>query len=126
MRPTPPCVTVLRPASLDASQFGQTPSASSRKWEHLAKYFAVNSSGPYSRTAPGSCCDTWLHGPYGATQGVSIWPQRRADVVASELVNQGVAKEEIVVTAFGETKPLVPTADGVREPQNRRVEIVLR
>ena len=52
--------------------------------------------------------------------------QRRADVVASELVNQGVAKEEIVVTAFGETKPLVPTADGVREPQNRRVEIVLR
>ena len=28
--------------------------------------------------------------------------------------------------AFGETRPLVPTADGVREPQNRRVEIVLR
>ena len=52
--------------------------------------------------------------------------QRRADVVASELVKQGIAKEEISVTAFGETKPLVPTADGVREPQNRRVEIVLR
>jgi len=42
------------------------------------------------------------------------------------LVKQGVAKDEIVVTAFGESKPLVPTADGVREPQNRRVEIVLR
>ena len=52
--------------------------------------------------------------------------QRRADVVASELVKQGIAKEDISVTAFGETKPLVPTADGVREPQNRRVEIVLR
>ena len=26
--------------------------------------------------------------------------------------------------AFGETKPLVETADGVREPQNRRVQIV--
>ena len=30
------------------------------------------------------------------------------------------------IQAFGESRPLVPTADGVREPQNRRVEIVLR
>jgi OmpA-OmpF porin, OOP family len=52
--------------------------------------------------------------------------QRRAEVVANELVRQGIQREEIEVTAFGETKPLVPTADGVREPQNRRVEIVLR
>ena len=27
-------------------------------------------------------------------------------------------------TGLGESNPLVPTADGVREPQNRRVEIV--
>jgi outer membrane protein OmpA-like peptidoglycan-associated protein len=52
--------------------------------------------------------------------------QRRADVVAAELVRQGVNQGDIGVTAFGETRPLVPTADGVREPQNRRVEIVLR
>jgi OmpA-OmpF porin, OOP family len=52
--------------------------------------------------------------------------QRRADVVAAELVRQGVNRGDIGVTAFGESRPLVPTADGVREPQNRRVEIVLR
>jgi OmpA-OmpF porin, OOP family len=52
--------------------------------------------------------------------------QRRAEAVASELVARGVGREEIAVTAFGESRPLVPTADGVREPQNRRVEIVLR
>jgi outer membrane protein OmpA-like peptidoglycan-associated protein len=52
--------------------------------------------------------------------------QRRAEVVASELVSRGISREEIGVTAFGESRPLVPTADGVREPQNRRVEIVLR
>ncbi|SDB69470.1 OmpA family protein [Belnapia rosea] len=52
--------------------------------------------------------------------------QRRADAVAAELVRQGVSRNEIAVTAFGESRPLVPTADGVREPQNRRVEIVLR
>jgi outer membrane protein OmpA-like peptidoglycan-associated protein len=52
--------------------------------------------------------------------------RRRADNVAAELVRQGISRNEIAVTAFGETRPLVPTADGVREPQNRRVEIVLR
>jgi outer membrane protein OmpA-like peptidoglycan-associated protein len=40
-------------------------------------------------------------------------------------VGRGVAPDEIVVRSFGETDLLVPTPDGVREPQNRRVEIVL-
>jgi outer membrane protein OmpA-like peptidoglycan-associated protein len=52
--------------------------------------------------------------------------QRRADVVAAELTRLGVARSAITVQAFGESRPLVATADGVREPQNRRVEIVLR
>ncbi|ONG46519.1 hypothetical protein BKE38_25330 [Pseudoroseomonas deserti] len=52
--------------------------------------------------------------------------QRRADAVAAELVRLGVARSAITIQAFGESRPLVPTADGVREPQNRRVEIVLR
>jgi outer membrane protein OmpA-like peptidoglycan-associated protein len=56
-------------------------------------------------------------------QGLSL---RRANNVAAELVRLGVPRNEIVIQAFGETRPLVPTADGVREPQNRRVEIVLR
>jgi OmpA-OmpF porin, OOP family len=50
---------------------------------------------------------------------------RRANNVAAELVRLGVPKTEIAITAYGDTKPLVPTAPGVREPQNRRVEIVL-
>lgn len=52
--------------------------------------------------------------------------QRRADAVAAELERRGVPRTAMVIQAFGETRPLVPTADGVREPQNRRVEIVLR
>ncbi|WP_426956866.1 OmpA family protein [Muricoccus radiodurans] len=52
--------------------------------------------------------------------------QRRAEVVAAELARNGVARGAISISAFGESRPLVPTADGVREPQNRRVEIVLR
>jgi len=62
----------------------------------------------------------------GSAQYNQRLSQRRADAVAAELVRDGVNRSEIVVTAFGESRPLVPTADGVREPQNRRVEIVLR
>jgi OOP family OmpA-OmpF porin len=62
----------------------------------------------------------------GSAQYNQRLSQRRADNVAAELVRQGVPRNAIVVSAYGETRPLVPTADGVREPQNRRVEIVLR
>jgi OOP family OmpA-OmpF porin len=52
--------------------------------------------------------------------------RRRADNVAAELVRLGVPKNVIAIQAFGDTHLLVPTAQGVREPQNRRVEIVLK
>ncbi len=51
---------------------------------------------------------------------------RRAQAVAEELVRDGVARESISTQGFGERQLLVPTADGVREAHNRRVEIVLR
>ncbi|MCR0982250.1 OmpA family protein [Roseomonas populi] len=51
---------------------------------------------------------------------------RRAEAVAAELTRRGVPRSAMSIQAFGESRPLVPTADGVREPQNRRVEIVLR
>ena len=62
----------------------------------------------------------------GSAQYNQRLSQRRAEAVASELVRDGVNRSDIGVTAYGESRPLVPTADGVREPQNRRVEIVLR
>ena len=49
--------------------------------------------------------------------------QRRADAVKAYLAGKGVGGDAIGTEAFGEGRPLVDTADGVREPQNRRVEI---
>jgi outer membrane protein W len=51
---------------------------------------------------------------------------RRAQTVSAELVRLGVPRNEIDIQAFGDTHLLVPTAAGVREPQNRRVEIILK
>jgi outer membrane protein OmpA-like peptidoglycan-associated protein len=52
--------------------------------------------------------------------------RKRAATVAGELVRLGVPAASISVTSYGDTKPLVATAPGTREPQNRRVEIVLK
>lgn len=51
---------------------------------------------------------------------------RRAKAVAAQLVTDGVPASEIETQGYGETRLLVPTGPGVREPQNRRVEIVLQ
>jgi outer membrane protein OmpA-like peptidoglycan-associated protein len=49
--------------------------------------------------------------------------QRRAQTVSTGLVKDGVPQNQIGVSAFGKERQRVPTPDGVREPQNRRVEI---
>jgi outer membrane protein OmpA-like peptidoglycan-associated protein len=51
--------------------------------------------------------------------------ERRVEAVRAELVRLGVPADAIDTVARGEEDPLVPTADGVREPRNRRVEIVV-
>ena len=50
---------------------------------------------------------------------------RRANTVKDALVQQGVPSTAISVVGRGEANLLVQTGDGVREPQNRRVEIVM-
>lgn len=62
----------------------------------------------------------------GTDQYNQALSKRRADAVKSYLQRNGISDSNISVEAFGESRPLVETADGVREPQNRRVEIRTR
>jgi OmpA-OmpF porin, OOP family len=64
---------------------------------------------------------TDLSGSAGYNQRLS---ERRANAVASALAGMGVAPNDMVVSGRGMNNPRVPTPLGVREPQNRRVEIV--
>jgi outer membrane protein OmpA-like peptidoglycan-associated protein len=52
--------------------------------------------------------------------------KRRAAAVQAELMRLGLSADEIFINWKGEREPLVETNDGVREPQNRRVEIILQ
>jgi OmpA-OmpF porin, OOP family len=51
--------------------------------------------------------------------------KRRADTVKAALVRDGVPAAAIDASWHGKENPRVPTANGVREPQNRRVEITM-
>jgi len=65
---------------------------------------------------------TDLSGSERYNQALSI---KRGNAVKAELVKLGIPASQIDVVGKGKSDPLVATPDGVREPQNRRVEIVL-
>ncbi len=59
-------------------------------------------------------------GSVGYNQRLS---ERRANNVSNAMIRFGVPREQMIVSGRGKNDQRVPTADGVREPQNRRVEI---
>lgn len=48
---------------------------------------------------------------------------RRAQSVAGLMTSLGIDMSDLNISAEGELNPRVPTADGIRSPENRRVEI---
>jgi outer membrane protein OmpA-like peptidoglycan-associated protein len=100
-------------------------------------FFAFDRSEltPVAETVLGEVVDAWQQGRpakvmlagYADRAGSERYnlglSERRARTVAAALTARGGPADILVVQWFGESNPRVPTADGVREPQNRRVEI---
>ena len=76
------------------------------------KDYKVNAFGYADRAGPES---------YNKTLSM-----RRAQAVKAALVARGVPASKIITAALGENNPKVPTGDGVREAENRRVNIEIR
>lgn len=51
---------------------------------------------------------------------------KRAEKMRGELLRQGLPADAVLAAGRGEREPLVPTADEVAEPRNRRVEMLVR
>lgn len=62
----------------------------------------------------------------GKVEDNDVLARKRAEKVRNDLIGQGIASDNIQSAGRGEREPLVPTADEVREPRNRRVEILVR
>ncbi len=61
-------------------------------------------------------------GPRAYNEGLA---KRRAQAVAEALAERGLPAKVVGRKAYGESRPLVKTEDGVRKRLNRRVEIVV-
>lgn len=62
-------------------------------------------------------------GSNAENQAISL---QRANLVRDALVAAGVSADIIQVTYHGSNNPRIPTAKGVSEPRNRRVEVTVR
>ncbi len=62
----------------------------------------------------------------GTVQHNDALSMQRAERLRRDLVRLGIPFDRIQVAGRGGREPLVPTAEGVPEPRNRRVEITVR
>jgi outer membrane protein OmpA-like peptidoglycan-associated protein len=62
----------------------------------------------------------------GSDQANDLLGQQRADIVRAALIRLGVPADDIRALSRGKRNLAVPTASGVAEPLNRRVEIIVR
>lgn len=124
--PPPPPAPMAAPAPAPARSYlvffdWDKATLTPRAQQIIAEAAANSTKVKYTQIQVNGYTDT--SGTPQYNQGLSM---RRADAVAAELVKDGVPKNVIAIQGFGETHLLVPTGPGVREPQNRRVEIIIR
>ena len=117
--PPPPAQAVAPPTFMvffDWDRSNLSPQALNTIQQAAAAY---KQRGSATITATGH---TDTSGPENYNMALSL---RRANAVKNALVQEGVPAQAITATGVGEAGLLVQTGDGVREPQNRRVEIVI-
>ncbi|HTI82593.1 MAG TPA: OmpA family protein [Acetobacteraceae bacterium] len=124
--PPPPPAPIAAPAPAPARSylvfFDWDKATLNDRARQIIREAADNSAHvQYTRIEVNGYTDT--SGTPAYNQGLSM---RRAQTVAGELVRDGVPQGSISIQGFGDTHLLVPTGAGVREPQNRRVEIIIR
>ena len=120
--PPPAAVPAQAPARSYLVFFDWDKATLTDRARQIIKEAADNSTHvQYTRLEVNGYTDT--SGTPQYNMGLSI---RRANAVKAELIKDGVPANAITTQGFGETHLLVPTGPGVREPQNRRVEIIIR
>ena len=62
----------------------------------------------------------------GSDAANDVLSRQRAEVVRAAFAARGLAADKVVTVGRGKRELAVPTGDGVAEPRNRRVEILVR
>jgi outer membrane protein OmpA-like peptidoglycan-associated protein len=131
-QPVPP-YTAPRPAAPQAATPSQAEAAKFLvffDWDRSAltpeaRKIIASAADEFKRTGSTRIVATGHTDLSGSPQYNLRLSERRAEAVKAELIRLGVPATVITTVGKGEEDPLVPTKDGVREAQNRRVEIVI-
>jgi OOP family OmpA-OmpF porin len=124
--PPPPPAPMVAPAPapartylvfFDWDKYNLTPRAK----EIIAEAASNSTHVQYTQIQVNGYTDT--SGSASYNMGLSI---RRAKSVQAQLIADGVPASAISIAGYGDTHLLVPTGPNVREPQNRRVEIIIK
>jgi outer membrane protein OmpA-like peptidoglycan-associated protein len=95
------------------------------KWDLTPEAVDIVNAAASSAMAPGTSITVIGNtDTVGSAEFNMVLGQKRADAVAAQLIAAGV-QGTIVAESRDEESPLVPTGDGVAEPQNRRAEILI-
>lgn len=87
----------------------------------------INAAYNASQQVSVSMIEATGHADRAGSDGYNLTlSQRRAAAVRAELMQLGVTANDVSSDGKGEREPLLQTNDGVREAQNRRVEIMLK
>lgn len=62
----------------------------------------------------------------GSDAANDLLSRQRADVVRAAFIARGLATDKVFTVGRGKREPAIATGDGVAEPRNRRVEILVR
>lgn len=114
-------VQPLRPVSFTLYFVGGTDELTAESWPVLASVSAEIARRPAAEIVAIGHTDRMGTVPYN--DALSL---QRAEKVRGELLRLGILSDRIQIAARGEREPLIPTADEVPEPRNRRVEIIVR
>ena len=131
-QPVPP-YTAPRPAAPQAATPSQAEAAKFLvffDWDRSAltpeaRKIIASAADEFKRTGSTRIVATGHTDLSGSPQYNLRLSERRAEAVKAELIRLGVPATVITTIGKGEEDPLVPTKDGVREAQNRRVEIII-
>lgn len=137
--PTPSAPAAVAPSPMTPSSTAPAPSLSGVITAYLV-YFAYGTTEMNDKTArivdavvaeikkQGSLPHIVLNGHTDTKGRASVnmtVSRQRAEIVRKALIERGIPEKHIEVYGFGETDQAVPTKDNVKEPANRRVEIIV-
>jgi len=113
----------------DTSSMQSSNGSSGQNANNMSQQSATNGSGQNTSNVSGQSARRFQVIGYTDTAGSAAYnrklSERRAQAVADALVAEGVPRASLDVQWHGEDQLPVPTADGVPEPQNRRVSIAM-